>query len=180
MRVSSQASALTHARLPAATTTLSSLIPGQEVHDLRTPGQLARKAPCSRDLQVTTRWISYDAAALSCYRSIDHSRGCGWFRMGEEMSRLQWLTRDYRYTDFLAFVILYGASVVPAPASRALKGIIRTQKCWEKCFILNTLKIVFKAALVNISILTMAQIATCNLKGIILIDKPTENDHPTL
>ena len=65
MQVPSQASALTHVRLLAATTTLSSFIPGQEVHDLRNRGWQAHIAPQSRELQVMRPWIFNDAAALS-------------------------------------------------------------------------------------------------------------------
>lgn len=44
IQVPSQASAVSRVKLQAATTTLSSLIPGQEFCDPRTPGQLAHMA----------------------------------------------------------------------------------------------------------------------------------------
>ena len=37
-----------------------------------------------------------------------------------------------------------------------------------------------KAALVNISILTMNQMNVCNVRSVVHIDKRTENHHPTL
>lgn len=38
----------------------------------------------------------------------------------------------------------------------------------------------FKAALINISMLTVDEMASCNMKGIAYNDEPTENCHPTL
>lgn len=136
MREPSQASALTHVKLPAATTTPSSLIPGQEVRDLRKPGRLARKAPRWRDPKVTTRWSSYDAAALGCYRSL--SGGCGWFGMGEENPGWP-LHRCLGFCLKELMSFLYGASVLAHSASGASGSIIGKPKCWEKCFILHTL-----------------------------------------